>query len=608
MLPSPKRFSVTDPTVLERNVETAFVNMQLEVVFVLLPVKLVLEPITFTLFPSCHARAILTEQESVFWDTLERHAGAEYDDGSLKYHRYKQQFLPQLQARRRPQQTRASEKYCGSRHCFDIKLQSMPGYMNVFWSVLFVLVGWTRITLSLMPIGDSNVMTSSGVKFDAARNGWFLQYNHVPAYTSIIPQICALQCEHINLQAIVTCEVLRESLMDFNWTSSSNLRFDNNSCPLFLHTELDISVDRFLDVTHPPGLFIHNNITALDAFAHVDDNGTYVLKTRVAFINAIGDDLFELRFNNLNVYVNPRENQYIVNTVGMQHECANRGLVAPPLSTMFAERDSSNSIVCMWKCALSHVRSPYNSVPPMHDDPDKHSYMCVPIPTEFTAVRFEFDVHLRVSSSGPVMLTQSFYDDLNALADQIRHEAGDAYGDSLVVLSVSGSVFEDMTLDELLQSHALNQNQMANLQIVNVAQQTRRLLASTTAIKVEGVLITPETEIRTTEEVTTLKQTVDTSAAKSIEEFQFEPAQQVVAVDPFVTTESFQQVIALSPTPSPGSGPGGGGGDDDGVIDTGTEAETTTAVWFYTVMISCAGACFLKLLYGFCWRALHKQS
>ena len=60
----------------------------------------------------------------------------------------------------------------------------------------------------------------------------------------------------------------------------------------------------------------------------------------------------------------------------------------------------------------------------MYNAADKDQYMCVPIPKDFTAVRFEFDVHLRVSTSGPVVLTQSCYDDLNALAAQIRYEVG----------------------------------------------------------------------------------------------------------------------------------------------------------------------------------------
>ena len=61
-------------------------------------------------------------------------------------------------------------------------------------------------------------------------------------------------------------------------------------------TDKDMSVDGFVYVTHPPGLFVHNNITALEQYADVDVNGTYSLQTRVAFIADIGDSLYELNF------------------------------------------------------------------------------------------------------------------------------------------------------------------------------------------------------------------------------------------------------------------------------------------------------------------------
>ena len=123
----------------------------------------------------------------------------------------------------------------------------------------------------------------------------------------------------------------------------------------------------------------------------------------------------------------PREINQVPNTLGVRHECAERGLIAPPLSTMFARKDETNSLVCVWECALSHIRSPFNSFPPMYNAADKDQYMCVPIPKDFTAVRFAFDVHLRVSTSGPVVLTQSFYDPTFSLsAPSLAHGASEA--------------------------------------------------------------------------------------------------------------------------------------------------------------------------------------
>ena len=48
---------------------------------------------------------------------------------------------------------------------------------------------------------------------------------------------------------------------------------------------------------------------ALEQYADVDVNGTYSLQTRVAFIADIGDNLYELHFNNLIIDLKPRENQ-----------------------------------------------------------------------------------------------------------------------------------------------------------------------------------------------------------------------------------------------------------------------------------------------------------
>ena len=344
---------------------------------------------------------------------------------------------------------------------------------------------------------------------------------------------------------------------------------------------------------------MHNNVTALEHYADVNVNGTYSLQTRVAFIADIGDNLYELHFNNLIIDLKPRENQQVPNTLGVRHECAERGLIAPRLSTMFARKDETNSLVCVWECALSHVRSPFNSFPPMYNAVDKDEYMCVPIPKDFTAVRFAFDVHLRVSTSGPIVLTQSFYDDLNALAAQIRYEAGTEYGESIVILTLSGSLFEDMSLDDILQAHALNQNQLSNLQIVNVAPSNRRLMASSTAVKVDGVLITPETDIKSNEEVTQLKQTVDTSAAKSIQEFVFEPTQQVVAVDPVIRTQSFQQLsVAATPSPAPGTNT-----PDDTVGSDPVQSGVRDAAYFYVILIFCATLCCGKTMLQCCHRS-----
>ena len=225
--------------------------------------------------------------------------------------------------------------------------------------------------------------------------------------------------------------------------------------------------------------------------------------------------------------------------------------------------------------------------------------MCVPIPKDFTAVRFAFDVHLRVSTSGPIVLTQSFYDDLNALAAQIRYEAGTEYGESIVILTLSGSLFEEMSLDDILQTHALNQNQLSNLQIVNVAPSNRRLMASSTAVKVDGVLITPETDIKSNEEVTQLKQTVDTSAAKSIQEFVFEPTQQVVAVDPVIRTQSFQQLsVAATPSPAPGTNT-----PDDTVGSDPVQSGVRDAAYFYVILIFCATLCCGKTMLQCCHRS-----
>ena len=43
---------------------------------------------------------------------------------------------------------------------------------------------------ALLNIRDGNVALSDSVNYDAASNSWTLGFNKVPAYTSILPQLC----------------------------------------------------------------------------------------------------------------------------------------------------------------------------------------------------------------------------------------------------------------------------------------------------------------------------------------------------------------------------------------------------------------------------------
>lgn len=426
---------------------------------------------------------------------------------------------------------------------------------------------------ALLNIRDGNVALSDSVNYDAASNSWTLGFNKVPAYTSILPQLCnktAIEDCPLILQTIHDCQSLHRLLHDQDWKMSSHLIYDANFCPTLTNTNIDTSVDQLVYITHPPSLRIINHPAKLNAWAASVTNTTYVFFVRVLFIKTYESNLYQVHHVTQSVTLQAVD--IPPGLFALQHECRTRGLTPPRLAVLQTVIDSLGVHNCIWRCPLSHLRQPFNAPPPLVEESNFTNKLCEPLPESFTAVSFEFNVYMQTSTTGPPVLTQQFYDNINRLADEMRAEAETDLGRIIVVLTVDGSVYAETPVEELLLAHTIHKQQFENYESINIQASTQRRLLSASVVNgvtwqtVEGVLIMTDTK---EDEVQALNNDVQEVTTSSLQTFTFDEELQVEGVDEVVRVESIQRLL---PVEVP--------------VSVSVEASHETA--FYLILFACA--------------------
>jgi len=172
----------------------------------------------------------------------------------------------------------------------------------------------------------------------------------------------------------------------------------------------------------------------------------------------------------------------------------------------------------------------------------------MPLPEAFTAVRFDFNVYIQVSASGTPILTQAFFNDINELTDLMQADADEVFGECIVILTVSDTIFGRMSFQEILLAHTIHKGVFSNYESINLVHSSRRLLATDTTggnawLPVQGILIIPRTDIQN---IPDLHSDIMKVTAKTLGDFVFDEALQVHGTDQKVSVGSLHRSLAMS--------------------------------------------------------------
>ena len=186
-------------------------------------------------------------------------------------------------------------------------------------------------------------------------------------------------------------------------------------------------------------------------------------------------------------------------TVGLEHECARRGLQAPPLSTMDLFLNDNGALVCNWNCRPDHVRAQWNlePLPANLTGLDAAGRLCWPFPPDFIAVLFSVHIGTALRAPHASLLPGAFYDDVNGLADMIR---SDTFPAGMVLLNIPRSSFDNVKFPVLLADAARSLGGVYEVLELEKPLETtaRRLLALGSeqgTLVAEGVAINPYTTL-----------------------------------------------------------------------------------------------------------------
>ena len=161
------------------------------------------------------------------------------------------------------------------------------------------------------------------------------------------------------------------------------------------------------------------------------------------------------------------------------HECVARFLRTPFRGVLTAHTQANGLTVCLWKCQDGFVRQQWNTVPQSSLIPSSnytYTPSCVPLPSTFVAVEFEFHLYVNVQvtqNSTTVDFSEDFYNELDALSEQMKQETlTQGLDDPIVILKIKYSLFDTNQYHEILYSNSVKKGSSAAHEFYPV--QTRR--------------------------------------------------------------------------------------------------------------------------------------
>lgn len=357
----------------------------------------------------------------------------------------------------------------------------------------------------------------------------------------LIPQLCWANatCPTLDMAALVgNCSMLSSVLHETGWHNARLDAFmrDSDLCHTLAEANFgqhqvelqlklqDVCREPCAHVLQPLGLEIMGSAEAALAPFDRDPSFKTLLQARIVAVTvmsgsnehpstaqstntmlAISTHVFHVRLQ--------REGLASI-SMNLQHECARRGLRAPPLSTMDLFLDDGGALVCNWNCRPDHVRAQWNLAPLSVNmsaaELAQSRHVCWPFPERFVAVFFSLHVGTTVRRPHATLLPPAFYDGVNALADDMQQER---FGGGMVLLNVPSSSFDNVKFRRIVRDAVRfrgmeGQYEVLDLGTLNAAYNVRvsgdsptrrRLLelgAAQGVLTVEGVAINPEAALK----------------------------------------------------------------------------------------------------------------
>ena len=289
-------------------------------------------------------------------------------------------------------------------------------------------------------------------------------------------------------------------------------------------------------VLQPNQIILFNNASTLQQIGYAHTQAQFELRMQVISVNTYdSSNIFSVQqlYMTFNLTIPQSTSQSVIS---VQNECASRFLRTPFRGILIAQPQLNGMIVCLWTCQEGYIRQPWNAVPQSSLIPaENYSYTpsCVPLPTTFVAVEFEYNLYVNVQvlpNSTTVDFSEEFYNELDVLAEEMKQSVVEkGFEDPIVVLKIKLSMFDTNQFHEILYANSAKQSTSNSHEYYSVdaddPQMRRRLLSShdvteRQAVTVEGVVIATGETVN--EDPQYLYETTADVVESNVESFEFE--------------------------------------------------------------------------------------
>lgn len=373
------------------------------------------------------------------------------------------------------------------------------------WYALFLLFVNIHETHAVNSVSDQNLAQIESVLYDAAVHGWVIDMGPISDYDLIVAQTCKSMntsltpCTNNQPISHVECSNM-ESILSPDWDLAGYYLKPGAGAGCVSIVDIFNSSTSLVHVADSGGVNVRNSDTLLKRHAYDFGNQTFEMELKVTVLEAV-ESVFTVKSVTYRLHLTIPA--LTVNALSVEHQCTNRGFVAPPKSVFDLIPLSSGEFKCIWKCDPSYVRQPFNKPPLMSSQNASeagYTPSCLLLPTEYVSATVELKLYID-STSEPDDYSQQIYDAVDSLVLSLKKTAQDmGLIDPIIIVKHKGSVYDTIKFDELLQQHSARQNNLDSLTIYRLTSDMplRRLLQTGDSTKLdfelEGLIIATENE------------------------------------------------------------------------------------------------------------------
>ena len=352
-------------------------------------------------------------------------------------------------------------------------------------------------------ISDQNLLQIQIMDYDSNVHGWIINLGSISSYDLIVVQTCKsvktsrIPCDNAHAIEHKECGNLKD-VLSLDWDLAGyyikpNIELECNSIVNVFNSSTS-----FVQVVYPDSIHIQNNATLLKQHAFDFGNETFDMEVKITLFEKIGSTFTSKSLTYRSTLTIPGST---VNTLGVQHQCAKDGFVAPSKSIFDLVPLSNGESRCIWKCDPSYVRQPFNR-PPLKESQNVteagYTPRCLPLPVEYVTATVELKLYINLSP-GNDRNSEQIYEEINQLTESLEKRARDmGIIDAIILLKVAESRYDTFEFEELLQQHSARHGNLDSLTTYQLISNVplRRLLQTADEtkrdIEIEGLIISNE--------------------------------------------------------------------------------------------------------------------